>query len=311
VLTSTAPDGNVAGATGSFTTTYTSDPAGDALTVTDPLGDHTTNVYDADHNLVSTTTPMSETTTDTYDADNELIRTTQPISTTAYGYDADGNRTSVTDGNGHLTSYAFADPALAGTVTSQTTQPTSTCPAGCTTTYTHDRVGNPTVTTDPSGRTTTEGYDAANELVSVAYSGGTTPNLAFAYGPDGQLSSQADTSVSNFSRAYSYDSLDRLAATSDVVGSGAGARTTTVSYAYDLDNRVTPIRCRPSRTAREDRPPCGHCLGAGRHGRQSRVDRTTRPPTTAFPTDPAGPPESEAPACPRVDPPEGGAGWLR
>lgn len=231
-LSAVAPKGNLTGADpASFTTSYAYDPAGDVLSSTDPLGDVTKMTYDGDHNLVTTTTPMGQKTTNGYDADNELVSVTEPNgAVVSYGYDADGNRTSYTDGDGHRTTYAY--DALGR-------QTTSTDALGRTTKTAYDPAGNVTSVTNPSGQTTSRSYDAANQLSGVRYSDGATPGDNFSYNPDGQLVGESETN--GWSRNYTYDSLNRLVSNTDTTPATTGTRTESVSYGYDLANRVTTL----------------------------------------------------------------------
>jgi len=91
--------------------------------------------------------------------------------------------------------------------------------------------GNQRTLTDPAGQVTNRNYDAANELVSLTYSDGKTPAVAFAYDTDGQCTSMTDGTGTS---SWSYDSLHRITSTK----TGAG---TTVTYAYDLKGQLTKL----------------------------------------------------------------------
>jgi YD repeat-containing protein len=53
--------------------------------------------------------------------------------------------------------------------------------------------GNLLTTVNPAGQTTTDTYDAVNELTGVSYSDGTTPNVTnFTYNPRGQMTGMTD-----------------------------------------------------------------------------------------------------------------------
>ena len=114
---------------------------GQVLTVTDPLGNVTTNAYDAHGNLQSVTSPApngstaASVTQFAYNPLGELTTITDPLNNvttmaytpagliytitdaqnnvTTYGYDAKGNRTSVEDALGHTTNFTY-DNVLAG-----------------------------------------------------------------------------------------------------------------------------------------------------------------------------------------------------
>ena len=235
-----SPKGNVQGADpASFTTSNTYDAFGDLLTHTDPVGDKTVNTYDAGRNLISTVDPDGHATSYAYNTDNELTSITRANgSVTGYGYDGDGNRTRWTDPNGNVTSYGY-DPL--------DRQVSITDPLGRTTTHAYDGAGNLVLVTDPSNQTTTYTYDAADEVLKITYSDGTSPDVSFSYNVDGQVSSELSNAVS---RDYVYDSLNRLAKTTNqatVVSAVTGPIThpdvisTDVTYGYDLASQLTSL----------------------------------------------------------------------
>ena len=226
-----SPRGNVAGGTPSqYTTTWTRDNAGNPLTVTDPLGHVTTQVYDADGNLTSVTDAGGHTTSTTYDADSEPTTVMRADQTTIHsGYDADGNVVSQTDGLGRATTYSF--DAL--------DRPrTQADPLGRTTTDGYNAAGDRTTVTQPrdpvSGVSlvTTMSYDLDHELTSITYSDGTTPSVSsIGYDPNGNVASMHDGT--GWTTA-SYDDLNRMTASTN----GAGM---TVKYVPDLRGDLTQL----------------------------------------------------------------------
>jgi YD repeat-containing protein len=102
---------------------------------------------------------------------------------------------------------------------------------GRTTSYKYDGPGNLLTFIDPSGRVTTETHDASNQLISIAYGDGKTPNVAISHDADGQRTSMTDGTGTS---SWTYDSLHRVVATT----SGAGAH---VSYLYDLKGQLIGI----------------------------------------------------------------------
>lgn len=56
-----------------------------------------------------------------------------------------------------------------------------TDPNGRTTAYGYDAAGNPAAVTDPDGATITQTWDAAGHLTDVAYSDPDTPDVGFSY----------------------------------------------------------------------------------------------------------------------------------
>jgi RHS repeat-associated protein len=127
-----------------------------------------------------------------------------------------------TDGNDHSTSYQ-RDPREHVVAIID--------PLNRARTMAYDPAGNLTTLVDQAGRTTTDGYDPANELTSISYSSGSPAARSFSYDHDGnQTSAGGDT--------FSYDSIDRLASTSNQYGQST-------NYTYDLANEITKIAYPP------------------------------------------------------------------
>ena len=240
---SVSPKGNVSGCgcAATYTTTYSyADPStgaidefGDVRVVTDPLGDKTTYSYDPDRNQITVKDGMGHTTTYTYDLDNEVTKTKRPDNTTLLtDYNPDGTVLDEKDGKGNaILSFGY-DPLAR--LTSQTDALSNT------TQFTYDGAGNQLTKQDPGGNCsggpptgcTTMGYDAANQLSSVTYSDGVTPNVTgVSYDADGERTGWTDGSGS---WQQSFDSLHRL--TSVTEGSSG-----TVSYQYNLRNLPTTV----------------------------------------------------------------------
>lgn len=202
-------------------------------TVTDPLSHTTKSTYDADGNTLSTTDGDGNTTSYTYDLANELTTTTRPDSTTQVtDYNPDGTVEDQKDGKGNtLLAYGYDALALVITVTDALSNVT---------TYTHDADGNRLTQQDPGGncatptKCTTMTYDADNELQTVTYSDGVTPNVtSVTYDSDGQRTGMTDGTGTS---SWTYDQLRRL--TSYTNGNGA---TVTYGYASDLKDQVATI----------------------------------------------------------------------
>lgn len=94
---------------------------GEPLTVTDPLGNTTTNAYDANGNLTSVTSPAPDATT--------------PASVTHFAYDLKGELTQITDPLGHITTLAYNPVGLISSITDA---------QGNVTSYEYDARGNRT-----------------------------------------------------------------------------------------------------------------------------------------------------------------------
>jgi RHS repeat-associated protein len=219
-----SPRGNVSGATASnFTTSYTHNAAGQPITTKNPLGQTTTDGYDADGNSTRSTDAVGNATGYTYDAANELTKTTRPDATTlTRTYDGDGNLLTQTNGAGHTTTYAYDARDRLTSITD---------PLNRVTTLGYDATGNLSTVKDAEGRTTTNSFDAANQLAGVSYSDKITPNVTYKYNADGEQTSMTDGTGTT---SYAYDSLDRLTGQTNGYGQ-------VVTYAYDLDGNQTGV----------------------------------------------------------------------
>jgi RHS repeat-associated protein len=199
-------------------TSYTYDPAGNRLSLTEPdgntttwqydfdnrltkqtntAGDVTTTAYDGVSNTISTTEPNLNVTTNTYDALNRLTQTTDSIGLVAtFSYDPMGNRLSQGDGNGNTTSYSY-DALNRLTVTTDA--------LGKTTTTQYDAAGNVIKVIDRNGNATTYTYDNINRRIAVADALGNT--TASQYDPVGNLTRLTD--ANSHATQYLYDTVNR------------------------------------------------------------------------------------------------------
>jgi RHS repeat-associated protein len=150
---------------GQQTVTYY-DVVTEAIKTASPGGKTTTATYNGTGEQVTSTT-ASGTTTDSYTNDGQLASVsysdtaggyTKPADVT-YAYNADGQRTRMTDGTG-------------------------------TTTYTYDSLDRLTKTTDGAGKTVSYAYDLDGEVTSVTYPDGKTE--AHTYNSAGQMTSTTD-----------------------------------------------------------------------------------------------------------------------
>src|SRR2546430_9460011 len=102
-----------------------------------------------------------------------------------------------------------------------------------TTVYGYDGVGNMTSVQNPkdSAASYAMTYDAANQLKTITYADGTTPNVSFVYDLDGQRTSMTHGTQTS---TYQYDWLHRLTQNTN----GAGSQ---VTYSYDLLGHVVQL----------------------------------------------------------------------
>jgi RHS repeat-associated protein/uncharacterized repeat protein (TIGR02059 family) len=319
-LTSSATlDGNGGGELA--TTTYGYDSDGELTTVTAPDG-----------NLAGATA-ATYTTTNVYNADGELTSKTVSHTgggitarTTSYGYDDNGNQTSLTDPRTKETDYKYTADDQLSLVTDPDSQQTLTCydgdgniaetvpavgvaansltPASCptsypssygdrlasnATTYSYDPLGDRTVVTTPA-----PAGQSGHETTTNAYDEG--GRLTKTTAPP----ASNDTGAPNQVTAYGYDNADEL--TSVTRASGTSAESTT-SYCYDPDGDKTASVAPDGNTS--GIPSCAtsspyqtssnHQTGYSYDSLGELVSET-RPPTTAAPSgqttsytyDPAG-----------------------
>jgi len=199
------------------------------------FNDTTTYTYDGDGEVTSVTSPdgnlsganaANYTTALTYDADGEVTVATQgggvgatvTARTVDYGYDGDGNETSMTDSRGYATDYGFNADDEETLVTNAVSDVTLTC---------YDGDGNVAETVPAVGV-------AANSL--------TAANCPTSYPTDygDRLATDATT--------YAYNALgDQTTVTSPAPAGLTGSETTT--YAYDLAGRLTSVTAPPTSTS--------------------------------------------------------------
>jgi RHS repeat-associated protein len=213
--------------------TYTYDGANRLEAAADDLGNTTRYGYNAVGSLTAITDANTIATHYEYDDLNRLERVVEAYGAggsgpdrnvvTEYDYDAVGNRTDITDANGHVTHLTYDDMNRLETRSVQgITQPWQ---------YYYDKVGNLTVITDAKGIVTHYVYDDLNRLTAIDYQD-STPDVSFGYDPVGNRTSMTDAAGST---TYIYDELNRL--TSVVTHPG----NRTVGYTYDDVGNLTQL----------------------------------------------------------------------
>jgi YD repeat-containing protein len=254
----TSVTGPVTGAT----TGYTYDSAGRVHTVTDSEGYVITMAYDNLDRPVSSTYPDGTTdqtlydgasypldvahsidrqgrvTTSQYDAIRELIQTTDPLGrTTKYGWCTCGGLATLTDANGHLTTW---NHDLQGRVTSKVYADSSQI------TYTFETTTSRLHSmTDARGNQAAYAYNTDNTLSGTTYTPASgvssTPNVSFTY--DTVYNRVSGMTDGTGTTSYSYNAITgsittgagRLASINVPIAGSTAA----VAYGYDALGRVT------------------------------------------------------------------------
>jgi RHS repeat-associated protein len=165
-------------------------------TETDPTGNVTTWLLDAQGRPTQQTAPNGGVTTWNRNANGYVTSTTDPIGrTTTYALDSAGYATQVTnpDGTTQTSAYQASYPTAFHALTTFTDE------RGKTTTYAYDSQGHQTSTTDPLGNRTTSTYSS------------------------GLLQSVTDPNGNR--TTYAYDTLRRLTKTTDALN-----KVTTLAY---------------------------------------------------------------------------------
>ena len=213
--------------------TYGYDPIARVTSVTDALGNVTAYTYDGAGNRVTqqapggncVASPPSGCTTMTYDAANQLTKVTYSDGVTpnisSISYDADGQRTGMSDGTGNS---VWAWDSL-HRLTSFTDG------HGDQVQYQYNLRGLVTQVTYPGGRTVTRGYDNAGRWTSVQdWLAGST-QTTFGYDADNNLKTETLPSSTGVVDTTGYNAADQLTSISDVKGSS-----TLFGATYGRDN---------------------------------------------------------------------------
>jgi len=146
---------------------------------------------------------------------------TNPDVEVQLGYDANGNVTSLTDGEGHVWSYAYD---ARGNLLEATN------PLGHVWTYQYDALGNRSSVTDPNGLTSQYVYDGTGRALSVTDARGQTTQIS--YDPAGRRATL--TNPLGAIRRHAYDAVGRLVETIDEAGQRLQA-------AYDAQGRLAGV----------------------------------------------------------------------
>lgn len=218
--------------------TYTYNSLEDLTAVTYPDGKSVGYTYGAASRLASVRDEnhSQPNTFYKYDPASRIKEVSQTLATAAggvittqYGYDRDGNLTSVTDPNGNVTTYVYDD---FGQMLRQVSPVTGT------TTYSYDVGGNLLTTTDANGATTTRMYDALGRARNATSTrNAQTESVIWTYDAPQALGRLATMSDPTGVTSYAYDRRGLLLVENKTV---AGA-TYTTRYGYDASGHRTRI----------------------------------------------------------------------
>lgn len=200
---------------------YTYDANGNVLTSTDALGQKTTFTYDPVYNQITSVT----------DANGH---------TSSFAYDGNGNLQTAADANGKATRFTYNSYGQVLTITDALGKKTTlaydsagnlttvTDPLGHSGTIHYDAISRPVQATDALGQTSSVQYDSLNRVTQQTDPLGHTVSLA--YDENGNLLSLTD--ALNHMTSFTYDDLNRLLTRKTPLGK-------TDSRQYDLAGNLT------------------------------------------------------------------------
>lgn len=228
LLAETRPGGQVTG--------HQYDLAGQESARTDAAGRTTSFIHDAAGRLTSTT--YSDTATPkvsyTYDADGRRTSMTDGTGTTSYTYDADSRLTASTDGAGNALASAYDG---AGNNISQT------YPGGKVVTRAFNGAGQLRAVTDPSGHTSTFTYDADGNLTSTVYPNGDI--VSATYDDADQMTATRAAATATPNTPLVSVTNTRNADEQVTQETGGGALSGTTSYTYDAKLQLSSANGAP------------------------------------------------------------------
>ena len=203
-------------------------------TETNAVGGVTTEVFDADGNVVETIDPTGAVTNRTFDANGNLLTQTTYLAngtplTTTYQYNSAGEMTEMIDPQGDVTKYTYDS---AGNLL------TTTDPMGNVTTTDYDSSGNPTESIDADGNVTTTTYGSTGNVTSVTDPSGNVTDLTT--NPAGEILSAI--SGNGTSQSFTYNADGDTTSESSTYANPADPSTTetqTTTTAYDADGNAT------------------------------------------------------------------------
>ena len=212
-------------------TTYTYDLEGRQLSRTDATGRTETYAYDAAGRLTAKTSAGGDITSYDYDALNQLIEKAYSSANgetsedgVIYGYDALGQRLSMTDGIG---ASAYEYDALGQIISAKDS-------AGQTITYAYDGRGNITEIGYPDGTKVTYTYDLSDNLTKVTDRNGESTTYTY-----DALNRLTATYRPNYLATYvTYDKQDNITKL-ETIHTVTGRVTASYEYTYNEEGYIT------------------------------------------------------------------------
>jgi RHS repeat-associated protein len=197
-------------------------PNPEDTTIIDARGNKTVHTYDSLLRIVQIRDPLNGTDAFTYDANNNRTSiTNQNGKTTAFVYDGQGNITTITDSNGNTNTFTFDG---------RNNLLSATDPKATATTFSYDSNGNLTSVVDALGNTTGLAYDGVGQIMSKTDAKGATTR--YAYNAFGNLTTVTDA-LGHRTTLY-YDAISRLTSMTDPNGH-------TATSTYDALSRLVKI----------------------------------------------------------------------
>ena len=210
-------------------TTYVRNALEELVETVDPLGRKTTRTFDRAGNLESETDPEDRTTTFHYDEAGRLGEIEYSDGTTpdvTYGYDEDGDLTSMVDGTGEST---YEYDQLGRLVHGENGN-------GEATAWEYDLADEPIGLAYPNGKSIGREFDEAGRLESVAdWLGHTT---SFSYNPDSEPTATDFPSGTGDTDEFTYDRADRM---SGVTMKKGAEMLASLAYARDPAGQVESL----------------------------------------------------------------------
>src|SRR5579884_216787 len=205
--------------------------------------------YDAvgQKGLLSTLTDTNwRVITYSYTARNELASVSETGGTTSYGYDANGNETSITNPNGTSVTKAYDAANRLTSVTNKTGGGATLSSFS----YGYNADDLRTSVTEADGSVVSYGYDGAHRLTSESRTG--TNPYTKSYVVDG-VGNRTSQTVGGVTTSFTYDADDELTSTSGGIVNSYGynangeqtSRTlsgTAYTLSYDFDGQLTSLK---------------------------------------------------------------------